>query len=288
MLVGDAVPGVTLNDGAVIPQFGFGVYHIDPVDTSGAVASALANGYRHVDTSMAYGNEAEVGRAIREAGVKVFVTTKYFNADPATHGFDDARVAFESSLNRLGLERIDLYLIHWPMRTENRYVQTWKAFVELRDSPRLGSIGVSNFQADHLGRIVDETGVTPAVNQIEVHPYFQQTDLRRVHAERGMATEAWGPLAEGKVIDDPLLTEIGKAHEKTAAQVVLRWHIQLGNIVFPKSVRPERVRQNIDIFDFSLSPTEMAAIEGLDRGERIGPDPATFDFPATYRGRAHT
>jgi 2,5-diketo-D-gluconate reductase A len=279
-----AVPDVELNDGRSIPQVGFGVYQITPEHTTAAVLTALAAGYRLVDTSMAYGNEAEVGDAVRGGGEPVFVTTKYFNAD-LTHGYQDAQSAFHASVERLGLEHVDLYLLHWPMKLEDRYVQAWQGLVDLRGSEDLGSIGVSNFQPEHLARIIDQTGVTPAVNQIELHPYFQQPDLREEHARLGIVTEAWGPLGQGKVLKDPALVAIGDAHAKTAAQVVLRWHLQLGNVIIPKSTTPDRVRENIDILDFELTDVQMSAIEALDRGQRSGPDPSTFEFPRDYRGR---
>ncbi len=281
-----AVPNLRLNDGVEIPQLGFGVFQIDPEKTVNIVSRALMAGYRHIDTAKSYANEAEVGEAVRAFNERVFVTTKYFNPDH-NHGYEDAKAAFDESFQQLNLEYIDLYLIHWPVLSKDRYIEAWKAFIELRDSGRMRSIGVSNFQASHLERIVNETGVSPAVNQIELHPYFQQSALRREHASRGIVTEAWAPLAQGKVIEDPTLVNIGKAHGKSAAQIVLRWHIQLGNVIFPKPSTSERMRENFDIFDFSLTADEMSAIERLDRGERIGPDPNTFVFPPDYRGKAH-
>ena len=271
-----ASPSVPLNDGVEIPQLGFGVFQIEPSDTVETVSRALEVGYRHVDTAAAYGNETEVGEAVRAFGEQVFVTTKCFNFD---HGLADAKAAFGASFKRLGLDHVDLYLIHWPVPSKDLYVDTWKAFVELRESGSVRSIGVSNFQADHLARIVNETGVTPSVNQVELHPYLQQAELRREHAGRGIVTQAWSPLAQGKVLDDQVIVDIGAAHGKSAGQVVLRWHLQLGNVVFPKSATPERIQANFDIFDFSLTEEEMSAIEGLDRGERIGPDPDTFVAP---------
>ena len=207
---------------------------------------------------------------------ELFITTKCFNDD---HGFENAKRACRASLDRLGLDFVDLYLIHWPVPKHDRYVETWRAFVELQQEGLVRAIGVSNFQPAHLRRIIDETGVTPAVNQVELHPLFQQSGLRREHAELGIVTEAWSPLAQGAVLDDPTLAEIAEEHGKTAGQVVLRWHIQLGNVVFPKSATPERIAENFDIFDFHLADRELEAIEALDAGERIGPDPDTFVRP---------
>jgi 2,5-diketo-D-gluconate reductase A len=273
------IPDVELNDGNRIPQLGFGTFQIDPADTVEVVTRALDLGYRHIDTAAAYRNEAEVGQAFRASGLdrdEVFITTKCFNDD---HGYDRARNAFKDSLERLELEFVDLYLIHWPVPSRDLYVETWKAFIELRDEGLVRSIGVSNFNAPHLERIVDETGVTPSVNQIELHPSFQQAGLRREHADRGIATEAWSPLAQGDVLEEEVIGGIADTHERTPAQVVLRWHIQLGNIVFPKSVTPSRIEENLDVFGFHLSEEEMAEIEELDAGGRIGPDPDTFVSP---------
>jgi len=269
------VPKIPLSDGAEIPQMGFGVFQIPPEETVEATLLAFESGYRHIDTARAYNNEREVGQAVRDSGLsreEVFVTTKCFNDD---HGYDAARAAFAASQERLGLEFVDLYLIHWPVPSKDLYVETWQAFIELQKEGGIRSIGVSNFQPNHLERIVAETGVTPSVNQIELHPHLQQPELRRVHEERGIVTEAWSPLAQGQVLDEPEIVRIAEAHGKSPGQVVLRWHVQLGNVVFPKSITPERIRANIDIFDFALSEAEMAAIERLDRGKRIGPDPDT-------------
>jgi 2,5-diketo-D-gluconate reductase A len=270
------VPTLTLADGATIPQFGLGVFQVPAERTAENVAHAIEAGYRHIDTASAYGNEAEVGRAVRASGLdrsEFFVTTKCFNDD---HGRDEATRALERSLARLGMDYVDLYLIHWPVPAQDRYVETWQALVDAREAGRARSIGVSNFQPAHLERIVEATGVTPVVNQVELHPYLQQANLRHEHAGRGIVTEAWSPLAQGAVLDDPVITAIAEAHGRTPGQVVLRWHVQLGNVVFPKSVTPERIRQNIDIFDFELSEDEMARVEALDRGERQGPDPDAF------------
>lgn len=273
------VPNVALASGVEIPQLGFGVFQIPPEDTVEATTLAFETGYRHIDTASAYGNEAEVGQAFRASGLDrgdVFITTKCFNDD---HGYETARQAFKESLDRLELDFVDLYLIHWPVPSHDRYVETWQAFVDLQREGVVRSIGVSNFEPHHLRRIVDETGVTPAVNQVELHPRFQQAGLRREHADRGIVTEAWSPLAQGDVLDDPTLTEIAEAKGKTTGQVVLRWHIQLGNVVFPKSVTLERIVENFDIFDFHLSGDEMEAIEELDSGDRRGPEPDTFVRP---------
>jgi 2,5-diketo-D-gluconate reductase A len=262
-----------------IPQLGFGVFQVPPPQTAGVVEQALAAGYRHIDTAAAYGNERGVAEGIRAAGRdrgEVFVTTKCFNDD---HGFDEAKAAFAASLERLGFEYVDLYLIHWPVPAHDRYVDTWKAFVQLQAEGRARAIGVSNFQPDHLRRIVAETGVTPAINQVELHPYLQQAELRRVHEELGVVTEAWSPIAQGAVLEDPAIARIAQAHGRTPAQVVIRWHLQLGNVVIPKSVTPQRIRENIDVLDFELTAEDMRAIAQLDRGERTGPDPDTFVRP---------
>jgi 2,5-diketo-D-gluconate reductase A len=282
---------IELNDGRRIPRLGFGVFMIDEGDTRGSVAAALAAGYRHVDTAAAYRNEEQVGQAIREFGEGVYVTTKYFNPSE-DHGHADATAAFGASLGRLGLGHIDLYLIHWPVRVGEGFVASWRALTELSEDAGRRSIGVSNFSATQLEQVIDATGVTPAVNQVELHPYFQQVELRGLHAELGIATEAWGPLGQGdrhaaKVLDDPVLAEIARAHDKSVAQVVIRWHLQLGTIVIPKSSDPNRIRENHDVFDFELTEDDMAAIAKLDRGGRNGPDPDTFDFPTPYRGAAH-
>jgi diketogulonate reductase-like aldo/keto reductase len=273
------VPSIPLAGAGEIPQLGFGVFQVPPSDTAEVTIRALEVGYRHIDTASAYQNEAEVGQALHASGLDrddVFITTKCSNDD---HGHENAKRACRASLDRLELDFVDLYLIHWPVPTQDRYVETWRAFIELRDEGLVRAIGVSNFQPDHLRRIIDETGVTPAVNQVELHPRFQQAGLRHEHAELGIVTEAWSPLAQGAVLDDPTLAEIADGHDKTAAQVVLRWHIQLGNVIFPKSVTPERIEENFDVFDFHLAEREMEAIEQLDAGDRIGPDPDTFVRP---------
>lgn len=273
------VPQIELRDGARIPQLGFGVFQVPPEDTAEAVTHALQAGYRHIDTAAAYGNEAEVGQAIHASGLdrgEVFITTKCFNDD---QGYDEAKHAFNASLDRLEAGYVDLYLIHWPVPAHDRYVDTWRTFIELQGEGLVRSIGVSNFQPSHLERLIDETGVTPSVNQVELHPHLQQPGLRRLHDELGIATEAWSPLAQGQVLDEPTITAIAARHRRTPAQVVIRWHLQLGNIVIPKSVTPERIGENLDVFGFELDPEEMATIGELDVGERIGPDPDTFVRP---------
>jgi 2,5-diketo-D-gluconate reductase A len=243
------------------------------------VAQALSAGYRHIDTAAAYRNEAEVGQAIHASGLErgeVFVTTKCFNDD---HGYEQARRALDASLKRLETGHVDLYLIHWPVPAHDKYVETWKAFIDARAEGLVRSIGVSNFQPAHLERIIRETGETPAINQIELHPYFQQRGLRHEHEELGIVTEAWSPLAQGNVLNDRVIVQIAEAHAKTPGQVVIRWHLQLGNVVIPKSVTPQRIEENFDVFDFELSAAEMQAIEALDAGDRTGPDPDTFVRP---------
>ena len=273
------VPSVPLAGAGEIPQLGFGVFQVPPDETAETTVRAFEAGYRHVDTASAYENEAGVGQAFRASALdrdEVFITTKCFNDD---HGYEDAKRACRASLDRLELDFVDLYLIHWPVPKHDRYVDTWRAFVELQEEGLARAIGVSNFQPPHLRRLIDETGVTPAVNQVELHPHFQQAGLRREHEDLGIVTEAWSPLAQGAVLDDPVLTEIAERHGKTAGQVVLRWHTQVGNVVFPKSETPERIEENFDIFDYHLTDAEMDAIEALDAGERTGPDPDTFVRP---------
>ena len=275
-----AVPDVTLNDGRTIPQFGFGVFQVRPADTAKAVAEALEAGYRHIDTAEMYGNEAEVGAAIAGSGLdrgEVFVTSKLNNG---FHRPDDARRAFGESLDALGFDYLDLFLIHWPLPTRygGDYVSTWQTLEEFYRDGRARSIGVSNFQPHHLRRLHGDSEITPAVNQIEVHPYLTQDDVRAFCAEHQIAVEAWSPLAQGLVLDDPTIVEIAKRARKTPAQVVLRWHIERGDIVFPKSVTPSRIAENIDIFDFELSGEDVEAISALNRNHRTGPDPDKFDW----------
>ncbi|MGD1058710.1 MAG: aldo/keto reductase [Solirubrobacteraceae bacterium] len=273
------IPQISLRDGEKIPQLGFGVFLVPPAETMEVVLQALSTGYRHIDTAAAYRNEAEVGQAIRSSGLErsdVFVTTKCFNDD---HGYEQATRALHASLERLEMSHVDLYLIHWPVPSHDKYVETWKAFIDMRAEGLVRSIGVSNFQPAHLERIIRETGETPAINQIELHPYFQQRGLRHEHEQLGIVTEAWSPLARGKLLGDPVIEQIAEAHEKTPGQVVLRWHLQLGNVVFPKSVTPSRIEENFNVFDFELSAAQMKAIDELDAGDRIGPDPDTFVRP---------
>ena len=281
------VPNIDLNDGARIPQLGFGVYQIDPDETAAAVKTALDIGYRHIDTAEMYGNEAGVGQGIRDAGLArgdVFITSKLNNG---FHEPDAARKAFDETLSKLGFDAqednyVDLFLIHWPLPTKygGDFVSTWKALEGFKADGRARSIGVSNFQVPHLERLAAETDTVPAVNQIEVHPYFVNADVRAYGAQHGIVTEAWSPIAQGQVLDDQVVEGIAKATGKSPAQVVLRWHIQRGDVIFPKSVTPERIRDNFDIFDFELSPDDVDALTELDKGEegRTGPNPDTFDM----------
>jgi 2,5-diketo-D-gluconate reductase A len=274
------IPAIALNDGVAIPQLGFGVFQVPPDDTERAVSEALEAGYRHIDTAAAYRNEAGVGKAIAASGLprdELFITTKLWNSE---QGHDSAIQAFAASAERLALDVVDLYLIHWPVPMADKYVETWQAFAELQANGRVRSIGVSNFQEEHLRRVIDEVGVTPSVNQIELHPYLQQPGLRALHEDLGIVTEAWSPIAQGKVLDDPVLVRIADEVGRTPAQVTLRWHVQLGNVVIPKSVTPERIRENLALFDFELSPEQMDAIGALTRDERTGPDPDTFSMGA--------
>jgi len=271
------VPNVTLNDGNTIPQIGFGVFQVPEEETYNAVIAALQAGYRSIDTAKAYGNEEGVGKAIADSGIareELFVTTKLWNDD---HGHDEALKAFDASLSKLGLDYLDLYLIHWPVPAQDRYVDTYKAFEQLRSEGRVRSIGVSNFTEAHLQRLLEETSVVPVLNQVELHPNFTQKELRAFHAEHNIVTEAWSPLAQGDLLDNAKLGTIAQAHGKTPAQVVLRWHMQLGNVAIPKSVTPERIAANIDVFDFELTGDEMVSIDTLGNGERRGPDPETFN-----------
>ena len=273
------VPTITLNDGVEIPQLGFGVFQIRPEDTVEAVRRALETGYRHIDTAEMYGNEAEVGRAVRESGIpreEIFVTSKLSNAH---HAHDDALRAFDRTLRELGLEQLDLFLIHWPLpTTATDYVETWRALEKIKAEGRVRSIGVSNFQVAHLERLAAETATVPSIDQIELHPHLTQEPLRGYLAGHGIACEAWSPIAQGRVLDDEVITRIADEVGRTPAQVVLRWHIQLGNIVFPKSVTPERVRENFALWDFELTGEQVDAISRRNRDERTGPDPDTFDM----------
>jgi len=276
------VPTLTLNDQAEIPQLGFGVFQVPPAQTAEVVSQALEVGYRHIDTAQMYQNEQGVGDALKATDVpreELWITSKLNNG---FHRPDDARRAFDESLTRLGLEQIDLFLIHWPLPTryDGDYVSTWRTLIEFLEDGRARSIGVSNFQPAHLDRIVAETGVVPAVNQIEVHPYFTNDDAREASHRHGVAVESWSPIAQGGVLDDETIGKIAAAHGRTPSQVTLRWHVERGDIVFPKTMRRERMEENFAIFDFELSPDEVAAISALDRGEkgRTGPNPDEFDW----------
>ena len=275
-----AIPDITLNNGQQIPQFGFGVFQIEPKDTIEAVMTALQAGYRHIDTAEGYGNEKQVGEAVAKSGLDrgdVFITSKLSND---AHLPDDARVAFEVTLEALGTDYVDLFLIHWPLPTryDGDFVSTWQTLEEFYRDGRARSIGVSNFQPHHLRRLHSESQVPPAVNQIEVHPYLTQDDVRAFCAEHQIAIEAWSPIAQGEVLGDPEIATIAERTGKSPAQVVLRWHIERGDIVFPKSVTPARIRENIDIFDFELSAQDMETVSALNKDRRTGPDPDTFDL----------
>jgi 2,5-diketo-D-gluconate reductase A len=275
-----AVPDILLNNGQKIPQFGFGVFQIKPADTIEATLRAFDAGYRHIDTAEMYGNEREVGEAIAKSGLDradVFVTSKLNNG---FHRPDDARKAFDDTLAALGSDYVDLFLIHWPLPTryDGDFVSTWRTMEEFYRDGRARSIGVSNFQPGHLRRLREETETVPAVNQIEVHPYLTQPDVREFCAEQGIAVEAWSPIAQGKVLDDQTVTSLAEKYGKSPAQIVLRWHIERGDIVFPKSVTPQRIVENIDIFDFELDGEDVEAISALNRNERTGPDPDVFDY----------
>ena len=269
------VPFITLNQGSAIPQLGFGVFKVAPEVTQGIVEEALAAGFRHIDTATGYHNEAEVGAAIRACGVprdQLFVTTKLWNDD---HKVGDVRGAFERSLTALGMDRVDLYLIHWPLAARDKYLPAWQEFVKFQNEGLASAIGVSNFQIPHLERIITATGVTPAVNQVELHPVFQQRPLRAYLREHGIAVEAWGPLGQGRYALDSYapIADAATAHGKSPAQVVLRWHIQTGTIAIPKASTRAHMDQNFDVFDFELTRDEMAAIDALDTNQRLGGDP---------------
>lgn len=269
------VPPIILNNGVEMPQLGFGVWQVPDDEATRAVGTALEAGYRSIDTAAIYGNEAGTGRAIVASGVPredIFVTTKLWNGD---QGYDSTLRAFDTSLEKLGLEYVDLYLIHWPAPSRDKYVDTYKAFEKLHADGRIRAIGVSNFLPEHLERLFGETSVVPAVNQIELHPHLQQHASRALHAERGIATEAWSPLGSGKgLLEVPAIVAIAQKHGRTPAQVVLRWHLQIGNVVIPKSVTPSRIKENIEVFDFSLDDEDLAAISALNEDRRIGSDPA--------------
>ena len=273
----DTVQKLILNNGIEIPQLGYGVFKVPEDETRKAVLAALDAGYRHVDTAKLYGNEAGVGEAVRGSGLdrdQVFVTTKVWNSD---QGYDATMRAFDASMGRLGFDVLDLFLIHWPMASQDLYLETWRAMESLYRDGRIRAIGVSNFQPDHLRRLLDKSEVAPVINQVELHPYLQQGEVRKAHEELGIITEAWGPIARGgELLLDPVITGLADKHSRTPAQVVLRWHVELGHVVIPKSVTPVRIAENAAIFDFSLDEQDLTAISGLDRGERTGPDPDAF------------
>ncbi len=267
------VPTVTLNNGVEIPQLGFGVFQVPYDETAAAVTAALETGYRSIDTAAVYGNETGVGRALAASGLprdELFVTTKLWNAD---QGYDATLRAFDASLAKLGLDHVDLYLIHWPTPARDLYRESWRALERLAGEGRVRAAGVSNFQPGHLRRLTEDATLTPAVNQIELHPGLQQAELRAFHAEHGIVTEAWSPLAQGAVLGERAITDLAARHGKSPAQIVLRWHLQLGNVVIPKSVTPARIRENFDVFDFALTDEEMRTVSALDRGMRTGPHP---------------
>ncbi|MFF7443859.1 aldo/keto reductase [Streptomyces sp. NPDC008122] len=268
-----ATPTVKLNNGVEIPQLGFGVFQVPDDETTAAVTAALETGYRSIDTAAVYGNETGVGRALTASGLpreELFVTTKLWNAD---QGYDATLRAFDASLGKLGLDHVDLYLIHWPAPARDLYRDSWRALERLAEEGRIRAAGVSNFRPGHLRRLMDGTELIPAVNQVELHPGLQQSELRAFHAEHGIATEAWSPLAQGAVLGDPAIAAIAARYGKSPAQVVIRWHLQLGNVVIPKSVTPARIRENSEVFDFALTDEEMRAVAALDRDLRTGPHP---------------
>ena len=271
------VPSLKLNDGHAMPQLGFGIWQVQ--DSEVAVTEAIKVGYRSIDGAKIYENEVGLGQAIRESHVsreELFIATKLWNSD---QGYEKSLKAFQESLSKLGLNYLDLYLIHWPAPRRDLYVESWKALIQLQKDGLVRSIGVSNFSSGHLKRIIDETGVTPAVNQIELHPRFQQRELAKLHREHGIVTEAWSPLGQGKLLGDSVVVEIAKRHQRTSAQVILRWHLDKGFVAIPKSVTPSRIRENFEIFDFSLSSDDQAQLDSLDHKEgRIGPNPDTATF----------
>jgi diketogulonate reductase-like aldo/keto reductase len=274
------VPHLTLNDGTTIPQLGFGVWQVPADEVTAAVSAALETGYRSIDTAAAYQNEEGVGKAIKSSGIDrddLFVTTKLWNPD---QGYDSTLKAFDESLGKLGLDYVDLYLIHWPLPMADRFVDTWKAFEKIKSDGRAKSIGVSNFHEPHLQRLFAETDVVPSVNQIELHPNLPQKQLRAFNDKHGIKTEAWSPLASGDLLSDQTLVNLAEKYAKSPAQVILRWHLQLGNIVIPKSVTPERIKSNFEVFDFELSDDDITTIDELEDGNRRGPNPDTFDLGA--------
>jgi 2,5-diketo-D-gluconate reductase A len=273
------VPALTLNDGNRIPQLGFGVWQVADTEAESVVREAIRVGYRHIDTAKIYENEEGVGRAVRGSGVarsELFITTKLWNSD---QGRETTLRAFEGSLRRLGLEYVDLYLIHWPAPSKDRYVETWKAMLEIKATGRARAVGVSNFGPEHVERLVKETGVVPPINQIELHPRFAQKHHRAAHQRHAITTESWSPLGQGKILSEPELRRIASKHGKSTAQVILRWHLQHGFVVIPKSVTPSRIAENFDVFGFTLDGSDMAAIDALDSPDgRVGPDPMTAKF----------
>ncbi|MBY8857718.1 aldo/keto reductase [Nocardia sp. CA2R105] len=271
-----AVPSIVLNDGSVIPRLGFGVFQVPPGDAAAAVTSALEVGYRSIDTAAVYANEAGVGDAVRKSGLdrdEVYLTSKLWNSE---QGYDSTLRAFDATMAELDMDYLDLYLIHWPVPAADRYVDTFRAMQEIKSQGRVGSIGVSNFTREHLERLIGETGETPVLNQVELHPSLAQPELRAFHAEHGIATEAWAPLGQGSELKDPTIGSIAAEVGRSPAQVIIRWHLQLGNVVIPKSVTPSRIEENFDVFSFELSFEQMQLISALDTGSRLGPDPATF------------
>ncbi|MEU3350771.1 aldo/keto reductase [Streptomyces sp. NPDC037389] len=276
------VPTITLNNGVEMPQLGFGVWQVADDEATAAVSTALEAGYRSIDTAAIYENETGTGKALATSGIardELFVTTKLWNSANETWTRDSVLREFDASLAKLGLDYVDLYLIHWPRAMREDYVTIWRAFAEIAESGRAKAVGVSNFHAPQLERVIAETSLVPAVNQVELHPNFPQTELRAVHARHGIATEAWSPLGQGRgLLEEPVLARIGAKHGKSAAQVVLRWHLQVGNVAIPKSVTPSRIQENFDVFGFELDADDLAAISGLDTGTRLGPNPDEFDW----------
>ncbi|MGW5525748.1 aldo/keto reductase [Streptomyces xanthochromogenes] len=275
------VPSITLNNGVEMPQLGFGVWQVPDDEAAKAVTTAIESGYRSIDTAAIYENETGTGKAVASSGVareELFITTKLWNSE---QGYESTLRAFDASLDKLGLDYVDLYLIHWPVPAKDAYVDTYKAFEKILADGRARSIGVSNFQPEHLDRLLGETSVVPAVNQIELHPQLAQAESRALHAKHSIATEAWSPLGQGRgLLEVPTVVAIARKHDRTPAQVVLRWHLQIGNVVIPKSVTPSRIKENIDVFGFELDADDLAALAALDEGKRLGPNPAEFNLGA--------